>query len=142
MSSDFFRHLKPGAHIFVHGAAATPNALLKKLVEESERLAPITLYHLHTEGQPPYLEEPYRSRFNIRSLFVGANLRQHIDYDRFDYIPCFLSEIPSLFRKKIIRLDAALLHVSSLDKRGYGSLGTSVDVARAAAEMEIGRAHV
>ena len=134
MTNDFFKALKPDSRIFIQGAAATPNALLKKLTEESEHLAPITLYHIHTEGEPPYLQAPYRNRFYVRSLFVGSNLRKHIDYDRFDYIPCFLSEIPNLFRKKILPLDAAFVHVSPPDRNGFCSLGTSLDTTRAAVE--------
>lgn len=134
MTNNFFKALKPDSRIFIQGAAATPNALLKKLTEESEDLAPITLYHIHTEGEPPYLLPPFKNRFYVRSLFVGGNLRKHIDYDRFDYIPCFLSEIPSLFRKKILPLDAAFIHVSPPDHNGFCSLGTSLDVTRAAIE--------
>ena len=48
---------------------------------------------------------------------------------RADYIPVFLSEIPSLFRKKIIPIDVALIHVSTPDEHGYCSLGVSVDIA-------------
>lgn len=132
MGVSFFKELGSGSNIFVQGAAATPFHLLKVLTEESEQLAPIQLYHLHTEGEPPYLDEPYRSRFSVKSLFVGANLRRHLDYDRFDYIPCFLSEIPALFRQRLIPLDAALIHVSPPDRHGYCSLGTSVDVVRGA----------
>ncbi len=135
MGERFFKELKPNANIFVQGAAATPQILLQKLTMESEALAPLHLYHLHTEGTPPYLQEPYRSRFWVKSFFVGANLRREMDYDRFDYIPCFLSEIPNLFRTKKISLDAALIHVSPPDKNGYCSLGTSVDIARAAVDM-------
>lgn len=134
MPSSFFEKLAPGSRIFVQGAAATPRTLLKLLVDDSERLAPVKLYHLHTEGEPPYLAEPFRSRFEVKSLFVGSNLRRHLDYDRFDYIPCFLSEVPALFRNKVIPLDAALIHVSPPDRHGFCSLGTSVDVARAALE--------
>ncbi|MFN5543731.1 MAG: acetyl-CoA hydrolase/transferase family protein, partial [Bacteroidota bacterium] len=39
---------------------------------------------------------------------------------------------PKLFTKNILPLDVALLHVSPPDKHGFCSLGTSVDVARAA----------
>lgn len=134
MTNEFFKALKPDSRIFIQGAAATPNALLKKLTEESENLAPITLYHIHTEGEPPYLHAPFKNRFYVRSLFVGSNLRKHIDYDRFDYIPCFLSEIPNLFRKKILPLDAAFVHVSPPDRNGFCSLGTSLDATRAAIE--------
>jgi acyl-CoA hydrolase len=134
MKNSFFKHLGKNPLVFVQGAAATPNALLKKLVEESENFEKIQLYHLHTEGIPPYLKEPYLSRFKVNSFFVGSNLRKQIDYDRFDYIPCFLSEIPNLFRSQHIPLDAALIHVSPPDVHGFCSLGTSVDIARAAVD--------
>ncbi len=130
----FFKELKKDSRIFVHGAAATPNRLLELLSQEAQALQKIELYHLHTEGKPPYLEQGMEKYFRIKSLFVGENLRPYIDYDQFDYIPCFLSEIPSLFRQNKISLDASLIHVSPPDAHGYCSLGTSVDVAKAALE--------
>ena len=38
------------------------------------------------------------------------------------------------FRRKVVEPDLALVHVSEPDKHGYCSLGTSVDIARAALE--------
>ncbi len=37
-----------GAKIFVHGGAATPNALLLELVAQAPRLKDVSLIHLHT----------------------------------------------------------------------------------------------
>ncbi|MBP9190847.1 MAG: 4-hydroxybutyrate CoA-transferase, partial [Chitinophagales bacterium] len=51
---------------------------------------------------------------------------------RADYIPVFLSEIPELFKQKILDLDVAIVQVSPPDKHGYCSLGVSVDIARTA----------
>jgi acyl-CoA hydrolase len=51
-----------------------------------------------------------------------------------DYLPIFLSEVPSLFRNNILPLDVALLMVSPPDEHGYCSLGISVDASLAAAE--------
>ena len=48
--------------------------------------------------------------------------------------PCFLSEIPELFRSRHLPLDVALIHVSPPDKHGFCSLGVSVDVAVAAVQ--------
>jgi acyl-CoA hydrolase len=45
-----------------------------------------------------------------------------------------LSEIPRLFRQKIINLDVALITVSTPDKNGFCSLGTSLDATLAALE--------
>ena len=49
--------------------------------------------------------------------------------------PVFLSEIPNLFRKNILSLDVALVHVSLPDKHGYCSLGTSIDCTAAAVKV-------
>lgn len=126
--------IPPGSRLFVHGGAATPQALLSELVAQEGRLKDVTLMHLHTEGEAVYAHESHRSHFRVINLFVGGNIRNCMDYDRVDYLPCFLSEIPSLFRTQALPVDVALLHVSSPDRFGYVSLGVSVDVAKAAAE--------
>jgi len=123
-----------GARVFVHGGAATPNALLRELVSQAARLQEVTLVHLHTEGPAHYADPINQKHFRVVNLFVGHNMRQRLDYDRIDYLPCFLSEIPALFRSRQCALDVALLHVSPPDQFGFCSLGVSVDVAKAAAE--------
>jgi 4-hydroxybutyrate CoA-transferase len=124
-------HLQPGQRVFVHGAAATPVALLDSLAGASKRLSGLELMHLHTHGSAPHAGCP---EFRVTNLFVGENLRSRLDYGRIDYLPCFLSEISHLFRGGIRRPDAALVQVSPPDANGYCSLGTSIDVARAAVD--------
>lgn len=126
--------IAPHSKIFVHGAAATPRILINELVKQKERLVESTLVHLHTEGDAPYSLPENKQYFRVCNLFVGHNIRKRLDYDRIDYLPCFLSEIPKLFREKIFPLNVSLLHVSPPDKFGFCSLGVSVDVAKAAAE--------
>ena len=63
---------------------------------------------------------------------MGGNSRTAIKEGRADAIPIFLSEIPILFRQKILNLDIALVSVSPPDKHGFCSLGTSVDCTRSA----------
>ena len=46
----------------------------------------------------------------------------------------FLSELPLLFKRNIIDLDVALIHVSVPDKHGYCSLGVSIEATLAAIE--------
>lgn len=136
LPSGFFDSIRSGMRVFVHGGAATPSILLNALVlhAESKDLRDIELIHLHTEGKTPYDQPGFRSRFKVANLFVGPNVRGQLDYDRVDYLPCFLSEIPMLFRSGRRPVDAALLHVSQPDAKGFCSLGVSVDVALAAAQ--------
>ncbi|MGK0303984.1 MAG: 4-hydroxybutyrate CoA-transferase, partial [Planctomycetota bacterium] len=72
--------------------------------------------------------------FHINALFIGANTRVAIARGDADYIPAFLSEMPGLFRDRVLPLDVALVHVSPPDQHGYCSLGVSVDIALAAIE--------
>lgn len=125
-------HVYSDSNIFIHGGDATPNELINGLIGNAQRLKNVTLTHLHTHGEAKYAHPKYAGIFNIINLFVGGNLRKHVDYDRIDYLPCFLSEIPNLFRSKQVPLDFALIHVSPPDAHGNCTLGTSVDVAKAA----------
>jgi acyl-CoA hydrolase len=59
-------------------------------------------------------------------------LRHAINDGTTDFNSIFLQEIPLLFRRGAINLNAVLLHVSPPDENGYCSLGTSVDGCRAA----------
>nr|CAH8830530.1 unnamed protein product [Trichobilharzia regenti] len=99
-----------------------------------KKLKNITAYHIHTEGPFPITNAEAAGHLRSVSLFTGGNCREPIENGRADYIPIFLSEIPQLFRKNIIKLDAALLNISPPDHNGFCSLGPSVDVTRGAVE--------
>lgn len=131
---DVLKNIQSDMRVFVHGGAATPRALLHGLMDEADRLKNVELIHLHTECDPVYADPKYKESFSIANLFVGSNMRPYLDYDRIDYLPCFLSEIPQLFRSRKRPLDVALIHVSPPDHHGYCTLGVSVDVALAAVE--------
>lgn len=133
--SEAIRHIQSGAHIFIHTAAAAPQLLIHELVQQADRLRNVHLFQLHTEGQAPYLEDQYEGVFQTHCFFIGANCRAAVQRGRASYIPVFLSEIPILFRRKIIHLDVSLISVSPPDEHGFCSLGVSVDTAKAAIEM-------
>ena len=122
---------KSNQSIFIHAGAAVPQKLIELMMSEADRLENVEIMHLHTEGSAPYVNHP---AFRVSNLFIGKNVRQHVDYDKVDYIPCFLSEIGLLFRNRIKKVNIALIHVSLPDRHGHVSLGVSVDVAKAAVD--------
>jgi acyl-CoA hydrolase len=124
--------IKSGDRVFVHGGAATPHHLLNKMVERASELWDVELISISLQGPAPFAEKRYKDNFRVNSLFVSPNMREAVNDGRADYIPVFLSEIPNLFRRNILPLDVALVHVSPPDKHGYCSLGVSVDVAATA----------
>ena len=133
-AADAVAGVASGTNIFVHGAAATPTPLLEALVARRD-LERVTLYHLHTNGPAPFVDTAQRGRFFSMSLFTGAAVRDAVDRGDADFIPVFLSDIPSLFTTGQIQIDVAFLQLSPPDAHGYCTLGTSVDAALAASHM-------
>lgn len=129
--------IKSGDRVFIHSCGAAPQTLIKALTAQASRLRGVEIVHLHTEGEAPYVSPEYSESFRVNALFVGPNVRKAVQEGRADYTPIFLSEIPALFRKKIMPLNAALIQVSPPDQHGYCSMGVSVDVSRAAVQSAL-----
>ena len=125
-------HIRSGDHVFVHGAAAVPNALLAALVARAGDLRDVTMTHLHVEGPAPHLTPAMAPHFRHRALFIGSNARRAVAEGRAEYVPVFLSDIPYLMQRGSVQVDVALLNVTPPDRHGFCSLGTSVDVVQAA----------
>ncbi len=126
-------HVKSGANVFVHGAAATPTPLVQALARRGD-LEGVKLYHLHTTGDWPFGTPGTDARVRSVALFVGPSQRKAVAEGRADFMPIFLSDIPALFTRRTVELQAAIVQLSPPDKHGYCSLGTSVDAARAAVD--------
>lgn len=124
--------IQSNSRVFIHGGAATPHYLIKKMVERAAELRCVELVSVSTQGEALFADKKYHESFRLNSLFVSENVRSAVNEGRGDYVPIFLSEIPHLFRRNILPLDFALVQVSPPDKHGYCSLGTSVDCAAAA----------
>lgn len=133
-AKEALQFVSTGNRVFIHSAAAAPQALISALVERAPELRNIEIVQLHTEGPAPYTEAQYKDSFRVNAQFVGGNIRSSIQEGRGDYVPVFLSEVPALFRKGILKPDVALITVSPPDKHGFCSLGVSVDVSLAAIE--------
>ncbi len=126
--------VKSGDRVFIHGSAATPVHLVKALQNRHDEIENIELVSITNLGDINFDKPEYRKSFFFNSLFVSANTRSIVNSDDGDYVPVFLSQIPQLFRKNILPIDVALIQVSPPDAHGYCSLGTSVDIAKAAVE--------
>ncbi len=127
--------LKPEQNVFIHTAAAAPQALVNAMVRRSSDLYGVKIYHLHTDGDASYAGPEYDGIFDVYCLFIGSNVRKAVWSGRAQFVPSFLSEVPGLFRKNIIPLDVALIQVSPPDSHGFCSLGVSVDATNAAWRM-------
>lgn len=127
--------IKSGDRVFIHGSAATPVHLTNALLNRYAELKDVELVSITSLGNINFFKPEYAGSFFFNSLFVSANTRQIANSDQGDYVPVFLSEIPRLFRKNILPVNVALIQVSAPDSHGFCTLGTSVDIARAAVDM-------
>lgn len=129
------KHIEPGNRVFIHGSAATPVCLVEALQKRHQELHDVELVSITTLGHVNFNLPEHRKSFFVNSLFVSAATRSVVNSENGDYVPIFLSQIPQLFRRNILTIDVALIQVSPPDAHGYCSLGTSVDIARAAVDM-------
>ena len=118
--------IKSGEQLYVHSAAATPSVLLDALVSRADELQDVKILHFHSEGPGPHLAPEMAGHFRHRALFIGPNARAAVNEGRAEYIPVFLSDVPTLIRRGILPIDAVLVNVSPPDSHGFCSLGTSV----------------
>jgi 4-hydroxybutyrate CoA-transferase len=124
--------IRSGDQIYVHCAAAAPSVLLDALVDRAQELQNVGVVHLHLEGPGPHLAPAMAPHFRHRALFIGPNARAAVNEGRADYIPVFLSEVPQLFDRGAIPLDAVLVNATPPDAHGFCSLGVSVEAIHAA----------
>ncbi|WP_370226681.1 acetyl-CoA hydrolase/transferase family protein [Mesoflavibacter sp.] len=124
--------IKSNDRVYVQAAAAAPQSLVKAMSARHEELKNVEICHLHTEGEAPYSNPELKDSFHVNSFFIGKNVRHTLKEGNGSYTPVFLSELPLLFKRNIINLDVALIHVSVPDRHGYCSLGVSVEATLAA----------
>ncbi len=130
------KHVKSGDTIVVQGSTSIPMVLLRALTERASELRDVKLisgFGVHPEDAP-YAKKEYIDSFRALSIFVPNNLRRAMKEGVADTIPCFLGEVPSLFRSGQVPVDVTFLNVSEPDEDGYCSFGVSADIAFSGAE--------
>jgi acyl-CoA hydrolase len=133
-AEDAVKVVKSNDRVYVQAAAAAPSVLTNALTERASELRNVEICHLHTEGPALYANPELSESFHVNSFFIGKNVRHTLAAGNGSYTPVFLSELPRLFRKKVLPLDVVFIHVSPPDSHGYCSLGVSVEATLAAIE--------
>lgn len=126
------RKIQKGKRILIGSGCAEPQHLVNTLVNNAAQFRDNEIVHILTTGIAPYADPQYAHNFRHNAFFIGHNIRESVYKGYSDYIPIFLSEVPRLFFNKQMSLHAALIQVSAPDKKGFVSLGVSVDVVLAA----------
>jgi 4-hydroxybutyrate CoA-transferase len=124
-----------GMRLFLTGNCSVPQRVMTALVERAPQFdSPVEICQVLTIGSADYVAPSMEKHIRVNTLFISANVRQAVNEGRADFTPCFLSEIPGLFRSGILPLDVALIQVSPPDEHGFCSFGVEVGVTKTAAE--------
>jgi acetyl-CoA hydrolase len=75
-----------------------------------------------------------QSHLRVNSMFISANVRKAVQQGLADFTPVLLSEFPLLFKRGILPVDVALIHISPPDEHGFCSFGIEVGLTKSAAE--------
>lgn len=124
-----------GATIYVAGGSGHPDLLVEKLLEESDRLSPITIVTSIAGELPPYVNPLLKGRVHVKALRAHPQARDAVRAGQVDVVPCNFSDVPGLLKHGPLRPEVALLSLSPPDRDGRFSLGTSVLFHRHAAEV-------
>lgn len=126
-------HIRPGEHVFVGTACATPRALVSALEALTPAPADVELLHFLTDHAVAHDAQGLpKTRYRHRCFFVGQDMRSAVRHGLADYVPISLARVPKLIAIGRIPVDVALIQVSMPDEFGYVSLGISVDMIPAA----------
>lgn len=126
--------VKSGDRVVTGHACGEPQVLVEALVARAPELSNVEIVHMVAMGPAKYAQPGMEASFRHNALFVGGSTRKAVEEKRADYTPCFFSEIPRLFREKLLPVDAALIQVTPPDEEGFCSFGVSADYTMAAAE--------
>jgi acyl-CoA hydrolase/GNAT superfamily N-acetyltransferase len=133
---DVFRHIRRGDRIFVGTGCGEPQHLIRAFMKYAwsnpRAIFDAELSHLLTLGLAPYSFERFRPNFRQNFFFIADTTREAINQGQADYSPVFLSQIPRLFRRRLITIDVAFIQVSPPGDNGSLSLGVSVDIIKEA----------
>ncbi len=134
-----FMNIHRGDTIFIGSACAEPQHLVQGLIHyvqsHPKAFFDAEVLSIWSLGVAPYATEKFKENFRHNSFFISDSTRNAVNQGLADYTPVFLSQVPEIFRRGLERVDVALIQTSLPDEHGYMSVGVSVDIVTAAAEV-------
>ncbi len=130
-------NIRPGQRVFIGSSCGEPQHLVMELAGLSSHFTDLEIIRLLCLDSSPITLIANRShsqQFNIRSFYLGSAKPKRLAKNIRFNTPINLSQVPKLFKTKMLPLNVALIQVSPPDDFGWMSLGVSVDVTKAAAE--------
>ncbi len=128
--------IRPGMSIFLGSGLAEPRTLLNALMaSDHANTNDIELVQLNGHGDLLSLNRLDYQNYRLKTFFSGWVATDVAASDSIDLIPARYSQIPVIFKSRMIPIDAVFIQITPPNPAGYCSLGVAVDVAREAMEQ-------
>ena len=85
-----------GDNVYISGNAASPTDFMKALAKRKEVLTGVSVYHILLLGENPIADPSFQGHIQHAAFFIGHTEREAVLRGQADYIPIFLSEVPSV----------------------------------------------
>lgn len=128
------RRVQSGNRVFLTGNCSVPEKLLNALVQYSSELENVEICQPLTVCCDDYVQPALEGHLRVNTLFISHNVRKAVHEGRADFTPVLLSELPLLFKRGILPLDVAFVHLSPPDADGYCTYGVEAGLTITAAE--------
>ena len=135
-AEEAIQRIHSGQRVFIGSACGEPQALVSALAEQAHTFTGLEIVRMMAHESAPLTEianKSYDTNFSIRQIYLGAARSEHLARNLRFITPMNISEVPKLFKSRMLPIDVALIQVSPPDDFGWMSLGISVDVTQAGA---------
>lgn len=122
------------SRVFLTGNCSVPRELVDALVAHAPNVENVEVAQALTVGAAPWCDDDLEGCIRANVMFIGHNVRQAIWEKRADFTPVLLSEFPILFKKGVLPVDVALVHLSPPDEHGFCSFSIETGLTKTAAE--------
>lgn len=122
------------SRIFLTGNCSIPRALMDELMAFAPQLENVEIAQSMTVGPAPWNAPEMQGHLRSNASFIGHNIRQAVWERRADYTPVLLSEYPLLFKKGVLPVDVAFVHLSLPDENGFCSFSIETGLTKTGAE--------
>lgn len=128
--------IRSGDNVYLTSACNEPIALVNALVARKNELRNVKIINgLHHPSPCSYLDPGMEGSFKLLTFLGGPPSRKALLEGRAEYIPSNISNMPRLFRERLVPVDVALFQVSPPDEKGYVSTGVSAGMERIVAKV-------
>lgn len=127
--------IRSGSRVFMAAGCGRPQLLTDELVKLKDKISDIELIHMMGIGLAPAISPKYLNRIRHNALFIRPGVAEAVSDGRADFTPVSKYQISRLLRERRIPIDVSLIQVSPPDEDGFVSMGITVGISKAAAEV-------